>query len=363
MPDEVRPLVEGVNALLAARAEEIERSCHRAADLAHGLKTPLAALAADAGRLREAGQPAVADGIDEVIATMRRHVDRELARVRLRGSGRSQPDASTALASLVRSLVATLARTPDGVRIAYEIAVTDEVTAPFDRSDLAEALGNLLENATRHARGQIRLAAAADGRRISVEDDGAGIPEAARPMVLARGGRLDERGGAGLGLAIVQDVVEAYGWILQLDGSELGGLRATIEPRLDRSDRSASVERERSRPATTYAGALPNIAGSSRLMVSLHRRHSFTGPAPVPWRDCARYSLRRMMLTTSPAPASPAGTTEPQGVTAGIAVDLLASRRGDLLATHRRSAYRRCCTSLRRWRRRGQGRLAAASRR
>jgi signal transduction histidine kinase len=230
VPDEVRPLVEEVNALLAARAEEVERSRHRAADLAHGLKTPLAALAADAGRLRETGQSAVADGIDEVIGTMRRHVDRELARVRLRGIGRPQPDASTALAPLVRSLVATLARTPEGVRAAYEIAIADKVMVPFERSDLAEALGNLLENATRHARNRVRIAAAANGREITVEDDGAGIPEAVRPMVLARGGRLDERGGAGLGLAIVQDVVEAYGWTLRLDRSELGGLRATIQP-------------------------------------------------------------------------------------------------------------------------------------
>jgi signal transduction histidine kinase len=66
--------------------------------------------------------------------------------------------------------------------------------------------------------------------RDHVEDDGAGIPEAVRPTVLARGGRLDERGGAGLGLAIVQDVVEAYDWMLRLDTSELGGLRATIRP-------------------------------------------------------------------------------------------------------------------------------------
>ncbi|QWG18284.1 HAMP domain-containing histidine kinase [Bradyrhizobium sediminis] len=230
VPDEVRPLVDEVNALLAARAEEVERSRHRAADLAHGLKTPLAALAADAGRLRETGQSAVADGIDEVIGTMRRHVDRELARARLHGAGRSRPDASTRLAPLVRSLVATLARTPDGARIACEIAMTDEVTVPFERADLAEVLGNLLENATRHARNRVRIAATADGRGITVEDDGAGIPEAVRPTVLARGGRLDERGGAGLGLAIVQDVVEAYDWTLRLDTSELGGLRATIEP-------------------------------------------------------------------------------------------------------------------------------------
>lgn len=230
VPDEVRPLVEEVNALLAARASEVERSRHRAADLAHGLKTPLAALAADAARLREAGQPDIADGIDDVIGTMRRHVDRELARARLRGIAGSQPDVSTALAPLTRSLVATLARTPEGAGIEYDIAVTDAVTVPFERSDLAEALGNLLENATRHARNRVRIAAA-DSGAIDVEDDGPGIAGAMRPIVLARGGRLDQRGSAGLGLAIVQDVVEAYGWTLQLDRSELGGLRARIQPR------------------------------------------------------------------------------------------------------------------------------------
>lgn len=230
VPDEVRPLVDEVNALLAARADEVERSRHRAADLAHGLKTPLAALAADAGRLRESGQPTVADGIEEVIETMRRHVDRELARARLHGARRSQPEASTALAPLVRSLIATLARTPEGARIAFEIAIEERVRVPFDRSDLAEALGNLLENATRHACNLVRVATTSDGLGISVEDDGSGIPEAVRPMVLARGGRLDQRGGAGLGFAIVQDVVEAYGWTLRLGTSGSGGLLATIQP-------------------------------------------------------------------------------------------------------------------------------------
>ena len=234
VPDEVRPLVDEVNALLTARAEEVERSRHRAADLAHGLKTPLAALAADADRLRSEGRPQIADGIDEVIGAMRRHVDRELARVRLRGNRYSEPYA-TALAPLVRSLVATLARTPEGARTAFEITIADPVMVPFERSDLAEALGNLLENATRHARHRVWIAAAADGREISVDDDGPGIPEAMRPTVLARGGRLDERGSAGLGLAIVQDVVEAYGWTLKLDSSELGGLRATLQPTVNQA--------------------------------------------------------------------------------------------------------------------------------
>ena len=112
VPAEVRPLVEEVNALLDAQEREIERSRSRAADLAHGLKTPLAALASDAARLRDRGEMALAQDIEAVGDAMSRHVDRELARARLRGAVRHRDSHSTALAPLVRSLVATLSRTP-----------------------------------------------------------------------------------------------------------------------------------------------------------------------------------------------------------------------------------------------------------
>lgn len=64
---------------------------------------------------------------------------------------------------------------------------------------------------------------------VLVEDDGDGIAPDQVPTVLARGARLDERG-AGLGLAIVQEVLDAYGWHLDLTVSKLGGLKATIAP-------------------------------------------------------------------------------------------------------------------------------------
>ena len=234
VPAEVRPLVEEVNALLDEQEREIERSRGRAADLAHGLKTPLAALAADAGRLRAQGHDAVARDIEGVGDAMSRHVDRELARARVRGAGRRKAALSTPLLPLVRSMIKTIARTPAGARVTFEPHIPGDLSVPMDRTDLAEVLGNLLDNAARHATARVRVSAGEDpaGPWISIEDDGPGIAPAARAKVVERGIRLDEREeGAGLGLAIVQDVLDAYGWRLTLAASDgLGGLKVTIAP-------------------------------------------------------------------------------------------------------------------------------------
>ncbi|MGL4395422.1 MAG: ATP-binding protein, partial [Hyphomicrobium sp.] len=78
------------------------------------------------------------------------------------------------------------------------------------------------------ARLKVRVRAT-DDHRIVIEDDGPGVPEDLRDWVLARGRRLDERpDGAGLGLAIVQEVLAAYDRRLTLDTSPLGGLRVTF---------------------------------------------------------------------------------------------------------------------------------------
>jgi signal transduction histidine kinase len=120
VPAEVEPLVKEVNALVEAQEREIERSRSRAADLAHGLKTPLAALTADVARLHERGEHEIAQDIESVGESMGRHVDRELARARVRGRARSGSKPSTELAPITRSLIATLARTPDGARVTFE---------------------------------------------------------------------------------------------------------------------------------------------------------------------------------------------------------------------------------------------------
>jgi signal transduction histidine kinase len=227
-PVEVQPLVSELNSLIDEQEREIDRSRGRAADLAHGLKTPLAALAGDVDRLRRDGQTRTADDIQSVAEAMRRHVDRELARARVRGPARYRAGAETELAPLVRSLFDTLARTDVGEKLRFEPRVPGGLHVPIERTDLAEVLGNLLENATRFARERVRVSATPS--EIVIEDDGPGIAPEARASVVARGSRLDERGGgAGLGLAIAQDVLEAYGWQLLLGQSEtLGGLSVTL---------------------------------------------------------------------------------------------------------------------------------------
>lgn len=79
-PAEVMPLVQEVNSLLEDRESAVTVAKARAADLAHGLKTSLTVLAGDAARLRQKGEVAIADEIDELATDMRRHVQHELSR-------------------------------------------------------------------------------------------------------------------------------------------------------------------------------------------------------------------------------------------------------------------------------------------
>jgi signal transduction histidine kinase len=66
--------------------------------------------------------------------------------------------------------------------------------------------------------------------RLTVEDDGPGLPEEAREAALRRGTRLDEDApGSGLGLSILHELARAYGGTLKLDASPLGGLLVKVE--------------------------------------------------------------------------------------------------------------------------------------
>ncbi len=220
---ELAPLVEALNALADARAQDLLRARGRAADMAHGLKTPIAALTAQVRRLPNA-EPA-AEGLRNSIAAIRATVEAELAQSRIAGA-RIEAGLSAAAAPVARQLAAVLAHTERGEAVEIAIDLDDALIVPVDSADLTEILGAVLENAVRHARGRVRVGGHA--ATVIVEDDGEGVPEPLRGALLRRGFSRDEAGGSGLGLSIAQGLVEATQGRLQLSASELGGLKVEL---------------------------------------------------------------------------------------------------------------------------------------
>lgn len=221
-PDEVRPLAHEIDALIDARDAELARAKTRAGDLAHGLRTPLQVLQTEIERLAKDGQATVALNLSTVTRTMQRTVERELARVRLASPHR---DSEANVASAIDQITRVVQRMPDGERLDWIIDVPADLVAPIDHDDLSEAVGNLIENAARHARHTVTVTGRRNGTAatLSIADDGPGIPEDQLDEALRRGGRLDERGsGAGLGLAIVTEIVESWGGTLSLEGGNPG---------------------------------------------------------------------------------------------------------------------------------------------
>ncbi len=224
-PAEMQPLASEIDALLEAREADIERARHRAADLAHGLKTPLQALMGEVARTRDRGDKTTAASIEQIASSMRDHVDRELARTRVSGQG------SANLAELSARIISVLQRTPQGSSVTWSNDVSPALDARVDPSDLAEALGALAENALRHARSRVVISASsAQGMvALAVQDDGPGIPPHELEAVRHRGKRLDETvAGSGLGLSIASDIALSVGGQLLLENTPTG-FRATLE--------------------------------------------------------------------------------------------------------------------------------------
>ena len=111
----------------------------------------------------------------------------------------------------------------------------DDVQVVVDERLVSRALRNLMANACRHGRRAVRVEAVVrDGSTwIHVDDDGPGVAAEDREVILRRFGRLDhardsDRGGAGLGLAIVSSVARAHGGEVIIGDSPLGGARISL---------------------------------------------------------------------------------------------------------------------------------------
>lgn len=222
VPEEIAPLSRQIDQLLDARAGEIERSRRRAADLAHGLKTPLQALLGDAARLRDAGRTDEATGIESIVASIRQQVDRELARATLASD---RTGAVADVTRVLRGVMDVVRRTPDGTRLDWHFDGISTLLARIDSADLTEALGALIENAATHARSSLRLDARKEGGNvvITIQDDGPGLPDDQIARLRQRGQRLDTSGdGSGLGLSIADEIATSAQGALDIENTATG---------------------------------------------------------------------------------------------------------------------------------------------
>lgn len=207
-PTEIQPLVEDLDRMLDWRDEAIAKARDRAGALAHGFKTPLTILMLEARKLAEQGQASSAAAVRDQAETMHRLVEREMARARVRGSGTRfvLPGAAAVdLGGTVERIAALVRRMPRAEQLSFDIAVEPGLRTHMDQDDLAEIVGNLLDNARKWAAERVEVRVVREAARIVVQvsDDGPGFGAEAQPD-----GTAD---GAGLGLTIVEDVLDAYG--------------------------------------------------------------------------------------------------------------------------------------------------------
>lgn len=228
-PAEVAHLVDDLNHLLRYRERAAEQARRRAADLAHGLKTPITAISVIADDMKNNGDAVLAQELAAYATTMHRHVERELTLAR--NVHAQDMAAPVALRPLADGLVRSLKRLPCGADLVWQVSIAESLTLRADATALAEVMGNLLDNARKWATCEvsIRASASRDHVVISVADDGPGVSEHQLAALTDRGKRLDQsKPGSGLGLSITREIVEALGGRLDLANATDGGFVATV---------------------------------------------------------------------------------------------------------------------------------------
>lgn len=230
-PSELEPLARNVNRLLDTEKANQARYRNALDSLAHSLKTPLAvirtAVTIDSDDARSAIDKAAED-MNHMIATRLQ---------RARASTRRALAEPVQVAPQAERLIASLNKVYSHKMIDVDVSIDPGLEFFGEKRDLLELMGNLFDNAFKYGAGRVRISAgelggdkSRPGLWLSVEDDGPGIDPARWARLLERGVRGDERvEGHGLGLAIVLELVSAYGGDISISKSELGGARLKVE--------------------------------------------------------------------------------------------------------------------------------------
>ena len=232
-PTELIGVARNLNLLIDSERARSDRYRFTLDNLAHSLKTPLAAMRSLLG---EKNGDEFGSRFDEQIDRMDEIVSYQLRKP-------ASPVADKLVLKSVH-VEKEVARLVDGLRKVYhdkgpQFDVSIEAGMQFrgDTGDFLELAGNLLDNACKWCEKNVRIsivpsvstASVASGMVLTVSDDGPGIPQDAADALLQRGMRLDENTpGHGIGLAVVKDIARSYGGQLAIKQSKIGGAEITV---------------------------------------------------------------------------------------------------------------------------------------
>jgi two-component system OmpR family sensor kinase len=242
VPEELRPLVEQINALLARLDSSLGAQRRFLADAAHELRSPVAALSLQvqlAARARtDAARNAALVELARGTERARRLVQQLLDYARLEPGVPSAPLAPLDVAPIVREVVGSHAARAEELAVDLGADAPDPAPIRGCEPELRSLIENLVDNALRYAPpgGAITVGARPLGGEIelSVIDSGPGIPVAERARVFERFHRVpgDATPGTGLGLSIVKKIVERHGGTISLADAHPGAARPGLAVRI-----------------------------------------------------------------------------------------------------------------------------------
>jgi two-component system sensor histidine kinase PhoQ len=227
MPAELVGLARSLNALIETERRRQTRYRNTLDDLAHSLKTPLAAMRA---LLNESVAGEVAESLDREVDRMDDRVSYQLRRARASGATGLGVEPAEAL-PLIADIVDTLDKVYRDKQVRCELDIDERTCFHGDPGDFSEIMGNLIENAYKYCAGSVLVSGhpIRDGVEFEILDDGPGIDESAADQILERGVRADESmPGQGIGLAVVRETVELYDGELELTRAATGGSRVRV---------------------------------------------------------------------------------------------------------------------------------------
>ncbi|GGI86013.1 ATP-binding protein [Shewanella gelidii] len=228
-PVELEGVTKALNQLLVQSNAQQQRYQNAMNDLAHSLKTRLAAVHAitDDQSLDKAG---TSERIMEQVSQMDLLVKYQLKRAMLGRKGLKTE--MTPIAPLVAQLSQMLFKVYRDKNIRFQTDIQQNAMFPGDKGDLMELCGNLMENAFRLCISEVKLTCLINDAQeceIIVDDDGAGVEENMRSKILQRGVRADRNSqGQGIGLAVCHEIVSSYNGQLFIEDSDLQGARFRI---------------------------------------------------------------------------------------------------------------------------------------